>query len=105
MDEWGVSPRPEWARVVLGGKRIQDATNIVFSNGGQDPWHGGGVLKSVSDSVVAVNIPNGAHHIDLMFTDPGDAQYADILAARNLERTHMQAWVKEASERYAKAAH
>ena len=26
--QWGVTPRKEWAKVILGGKRIQDATNV-----------------------------------------------------------------------------
>jgi hypothetical protein len=43
--QWDVKPRPEWARVGLGGKHIADATNIVFSNGLQDPWHVGGVVR------------------------------------------------------------
>ena len=60
IDQWGVAPRPEWARVALGGKRTASASNIVFSNGLLDPWHGGGVLTNQSDSVLAVLIPNGA---------------------------------------------
>ena len=99
--EWGVTPRPEWARVALGGKRIHDATNIVFSNGLQDPWHGGGVLRNLSDSVLAILIPNGAHHIDLMFTDPADEHYPDVAWAREFERTQMRRWVKEHRERTA----
>ena len=38
QEQWGVTPRAEWARVMLGGKRIQQASNIVFSNGLLDPW-------------------------------------------------------------------
>lgn len=93
--EWGVSPRPEWARVALGGKRIEDASNIVFSNGLQDPWHGGGVLHNLSDTVLAVVLPNGAHHIDLMFSDPVDADYPDIGWARGFERAQIKKWVAE----------
>jgi lysosomal Pro-X carboxypeptidase len=98
--QWGVTPRKEWAKVILGGKRIQDATNIVFSNGKQDPWHGGGIMANVSDTVVSVVIPNGAHHIDLMFSDPGDVGYPDIAQARETEVAWMHRWVKETYERY-----
>ena len=67
----------------LGGKRLSAASNIVFSNGLQDPsashrpgppypalltprcrWHGGGVLKNISDSMPAVIIEDGAHHVE-----------------------------------------
>jgi lysosomal Pro-X carboxypeptidase len=99
--QWGVTPRPEWANVMLGGKRIKGASNIVFSNGMQDPWHGGGILQNISDTVVAITIPDGAHHIDLMFTDPADAEFGDIAAAREFERAFMRQWVAEAEERYA----
>lgn len=32
-----------------------------------DPWSVFGVMEDVNDSVVAVIIPEGAHHLDLMF--------------------------------------
>lgn len=96
---WGVTPRPEWARVALGGKRLQGASNIVFSNGLLDPWHGGGVLTNLSDSLLAVLIPSGAHHIDLMFSDPEDEKYPDIGSARQFERAQMARWVDEHARR------
>jgi len=90
---WGVRPRKEWASTALASKRLPTASNIVFSNGLQDPWHPGGVLENISDTVVAVVIPNGAHHIDLMFSDPEDAAYPDIGHARAVEVVHMRKWV------------
>ena len=76
-------------------KRIEDASNIVFSNGLLDPWHGGGVLRNLSSSVLAIVLPNGAHHIDLMFTDPADTHYPDIGWAREFERSQIAKWVHE----------
>lgn len=60
---WGVVPRPEWATVSFGGRRIAYASNIVFSNGGYDPWRYGGVPSDLSRSLVSVFIPDGGHHV------------------------------------------
>ena len=38
QQQWGVTPRPMWATVAWGGKRIDTASNIVFTNGLLDPW-------------------------------------------------------------------
>lgn len=43
--------------VQWGGRNIAAGSNIVFSNGLLDPWHGGGVLEDVSRSLTAVVIP------------------------------------------------
>ena len=94
---WGVTPRAEWSRIGLGGKRIDALSNVVFSNGQLDPWHGGGVLTNLSETVLAVLIPNGAHHIDLMFSTAVDPQYPDIEAARALERREIAKWIAQAA--------
>ena len=50
--EWKVEVRYDWPAVVWGGQEVYDqASNIVFSNGGLDPWRVGGVLSSASESV------------------------------------------------------
>ena len=92
---WGVMPREAWARIGLGGKRIRAASNILFSNGQLDPWSGGGILKDISLSLPAVVIPSGAHHIDLMFSDPADP--ADVTAARAKEMSILHGWMEEAA--------
>ena len=53
----------------VGGRHIEAASNIVFSNGLLDPWSSGGVLWNISDSLVAVIIPEGAHHLDVSAVD------------------------------------
>jgi lysosomal Pro-X carboxypeptidase len=57
-DNWKVRPHSTtWADTQWGGRQITAGSNIVFSNGLLDPWHGGGVLRSLSDTLVAVIIP------------------------------------------------
>ena len=54
QDRWGVAPRPLWATINYGGRRLSAASNIVWSNGELDPWRGGGVTRNVSESLVAI---------------------------------------------------
>jgi hypothetical protein len=84
------------------GKRIHGASNIVFSNGLYDPWHGGGVLHNLSKTVLAVILQHGAHHLDLMFSNPADPP--DAVAARRVEVQEMRRWVAEANTRNRRAA-
>ena len=64
-----------------------------YSNGHLDPWSGGGVLKSISDSLVAIVIKDGAHHLDLRASNPADPD--DVIAARKLERQYIEQWIKD----------
>lgn len=98
---WGVTPTESWARVGLGGKRIADASNIIFSNGAYDPWSGGGVLSAPTAALPAVHIPSGAHHIDLMFSDAADPP--DVAAARAEEMRIIYGWMQPGSGRSANA--
>ena len=91
--QWGVEPRRFWAQQEWGGRDITSASNIVFSNGLLDPWHGGGVLHDLSPTLVALIIPEGAHHLDLMFSNENDPP--SVVEVRKQERAWMQRWVKE----------
>lgn len=50
-----------------------------------------GVLHSSSPSITFLLIPDGAHHVDLMYSHEGDTEA--IRQARQLELQHMRAWV------------
>ncbi len=49
------------------------------------------MLRSSSPSVVVLLIPDGAHHVDLMYSHEGDTEA--IRQARQVELEHMRAWV------------
>ena len=111
--QFGVTPQQYWVETLYGGKNISASSNIVFrytpggviwgellhpphsSNGHLDPWSGGGVLHSISSSLVAVVIRDGAHHLDLRAATPSDPP--DVLAARQLEQQHITQWIKNHS--------
>ena len=84
------------------------ATNIVFSNGLLDPWSAAGVfndlgpttsigpytgpaIQNLSDSVFALILDLGAHHLDLFFMDDNDPPCAT--AARDFETNQILSWL------------
>lgn len=95
--QWGVRPDPMKPTIEWGGRRIESASNIVFSNGLLDPWSPGGVLKSLSDTLIATVIPEGAHHLDLMFSNDDDPE--SVIKTRQLENEHIRRWIGEARSR------
>jgi lysosomal Pro-X carboxypeptidase len=86
-----------FGRREYGGKSLEGASNIVFSNGGFDPWSTGGVLPGdvpASSSLETVFLPEGAHHLDFMFSHPEDPP--SVLEARQHEKAAIVAWAAEA---------
>jgi hypothetical protein len=55
------------------------------------------VLANVTDTMIAIQIPNGAHHQDLNGgASPSDTP--DMLAARAQERAIIKGWLTEITE-------
>jgi lysosomal Pro-X carboxypeptidase len=98
--QWGVEPRRLWPSSEWGGRSIKAASNIVFSNGLLDPWHGGGVLTDVNPTLVALIIPEGAHHLDLMFSNDNDPP--SVTEVRRQERDWIKRWINEHDEQLDK---
>jgi len=87
----GVVQRPGWIAATSAFTSEASASHIIFSNGEYDPWRSGGVLTNLSSTLVAVEVPQGAHHLDLMFSNPEDP--APVRAAREAEEALLREWL------------
>ena len=92
---WGVAPRTGWLDTLFGGHNLSQYSNIIFSNGLLDPWHGGGQLSNVSDSVRAIVLPLGAHHLDMRGGNKMDPPCAT--QARLQEISLISEWLRKAA--------
>ena len=96
--QYGVSPRPRWMATAFGGRKaLETATRIIFSNGEYDPWAGGGVLTNVTDSIHAVFIAGGAHHLDFMWSTEKDPE--SVIFARQQEKAIISEWIRPAEKK------
>ncbi|XP_043699783.1 lysosomal Pro-X carboxypeptidase-like [Telopea speciosissima] len=94
--KYGVSPRPHWITTQFGGHDIKRVlkrfgSNIIFSNGLRDPYSSGGVLKSISPSLVAVYTKQGSHCLDLGNSSPKDPKW--LIKQRNKEIKIIGGWL------------
>eukprot|EP01113_Clastostelium_recurvatum_P016817 TRINITY_DN1972_c0_g1_i6.p1 TRINITY_DN1972_c0_g1~~TRINITY_DN1972_c0_g1_i6.p1 ORF type:complete len:512 (+),score=108.88 TRINITY_DN1972_c0_g1_i6:41-1537(+) len=94
---WGVTPRPSWVPTYYGygGRNLSESSYIIFSNGNLDPWSSGGVTTSYGETIVAIIIENGAHHLDLRA--PNSADPASVTQARQQEIDLLTKWLKQAT--------
>ena len=68
-------------------------TRHTHATGLLDPWHTSGFLESLSPSLPAVVIPEGAHHLDLRASNPEDPQ--SVIDARLQEVAYFKQWLAE----------
>ena len=66
-----------------------------------DPWSSGGILRNVSSGVVALIIPEGAHHLDLRRAHPQDPP--SVRKARKIEMKYIKGWIDEAKKHGGKS--
>jgi pimeloyl-ACP methyl ester carboxylesterase len=79
-ERFGVTPRPHELADLWGFDDLVNsgASRILFTNGAQDMWSGGSIVEDLSDSLLALNFENGAHHSDLSHRGPSDKDTDDI---------------------------
>lgn len=94
--KFGVEPRPGWMPSTSGfGSGPSGASNIVFTNGDLDPWSSGGVRSNLSSSVLSLTVQGGAHHLDLMWSNPDDG--LSVRQVREEQLRQVRRWVAEAA--------
>ncbi|KAM9970064.1 hypothetical protein ACTFIR_001904 [Dictyostelium discoideum] len=94
QEEYNVTPDPNWVTSVYGGTPNFPSSNIIFSNGVLDGWHGAGInVTDYSKNIIAILIPGAAHHLDLRGSNPLDPQ--SITDARLLELKYLTEWSEE----------
>ncbi|GMP63864.1 hypothetical protein CsSME_00025375 [Camellia sinensis var. sinensis] len=97
-EKYGVMPRPHWITTEYGGSRIElvlkrSGSNIIFSNGMQDPWSRGSVLKNISATIIALVTEKGAHHVDFRSATKEDPEW--LIQQRRKEVEIIQNWIDE----------
>ena len=69
-------------------------SHVVFTNGLNDGWSVGGVQYNLSDTLLAFNMPNGAHHSDLNYQFPDvERDTEDVLMVRELVARTLEGWL------------
>ncbi|CAL5194286.1 unnamed protein product [Lathyrus oleraceus] len=97
-NEYDIVPRPHWIIAEFGGKDIgrvlkRFGSNIIFFNGLRDPWSGGGVLKNISKTLIAIVAKEGAHHIDLRSSTKEDPEW--LKDVRKQEVKIIATWISQ----------
>ncbi|VEU36585.1 unnamed protein product [Pseudo-nitzschia multistriata] len=80
MSRFGVNPRPKELVERFGFNDLisNNVTKILFTNGLKDGWSVSGIQTNLSESLIALNFENGAHHSDLNHVGPSPRDSDDI---------------------------
>ncbi|GFP85876.1 lysosomal pro-x carboxypeptidase [Phtheirospermum japonicum] len=94
--KYGVEPRPHWITTFYGGNNIElvlkrFGSNIIFSNGLRDPYSSGGVLKNLSETIVAVTTDKGSHGLDILRARENDPEW--LIMQRRTEAEIISKWL------------
>jgi len=96
---FGVRPRPYELVNKFGfgeaGLASGNVTRILFTNGLKDGWSVAGFQTNLSDSLVAINFENGAHHSDLSGTGPTPNDSGDIREGFKTITRLLGGWLEE----------
>jgi lysosomal Pro-X carboxypeptidase len=97
---FGVTPRPyelvsKWHFDELV---VSNVSHILFTNGLKDGWSVSGIQTNLSDTLIALNFPNGAHHSDLSHLGPNENDTEDVMEGYKLITRILGLWIDEIFE-------
>jgi hypothetical protein len=76
-------------------KLVSETSHILFTNGLVDGWSASSYLHDLSDTIVALNFPNGAHHSDLGHKWPRPDDTPDIIEGHNQITKILGEWLAQ----------
>lgn len=85
-------PRIDETNINYGGKN-PIGSNVLFVNGGIDPWHSLSITENLSDSITAIVIPLGSHCENMSPAGPNSPPL--MAEAQQKTYTHILEWLKE----------
>jgi Serine carboxypeptidase S28 len=97
QSRFGVTPRPheivnQWHFDELVASNV---TRILFTNGLKDGWSVSGIQTNLSNTLIALNFPNGAHHSDLSHLGPTENDTEDIAEGYKTITRILGQWLDE----------
>jgi hypothetical protein len=97
QSRFGISPQPNLLASKWHFDNLMETnvTRILFTNGLLDGWSVGGILTNISDSIVSLNFPNGAHHSDLSHQGPSAQDTWDIRQGFDKIEQLLGKWLQE----------
>lgn len=100
MKRFDVTPNPYYLVDKLKFNDLvgQGATRILFTNGLKDIWSMGSYLEDLSDSIVVVNMKNGAHHSELSYSKDMKVDTDDVKEGHKEITKILSKWLKEIKE-------
>eukprot|EP00434_Breviolum_minutum_P022243 symbB.v1.2.019631.t1/scaffold1616.1/size109294/7 len=90
---WNITPEITWFQPWLS--KIKNSSRIIFTNGLWDPWRSGGVLRSLSKTLVSFKIPEAGHMYDLAASHPKDLPAVRMVRQKVLSL--LQSWLSSSS--------
>ena len=80
-------------------KDFSGASNILWTNGQNDPWSAGGILSDISPDMKVLLLAGAAHHEDLRLPSVDDRP--SVIDARKYEMSIISQWLRDWANGYS----